>query len=184
MVRTDPSALSGTTVARNRQKRQSTPGCSTSTPSGSKITARLPWRGKIASLNYLLASHVWQQDHNGFTHQDAGFLELAAQADPAELALTVMTALQGGLLMAQATRALTARQELPRNLAVLHSPLLRAVAVRCRARTMRSPTGELGFAGHCRHAEAEMRALGADTATRITDSPALAELLRPAGHQP
>jgi 2-dehydropantoate 2-reductase len=73
---------------------------------------------------------------------------------------------------------------LPRNLAVLHSPLLRAVAVRYWARTMRSPTGELGFAGHCRHAEAEMRALGADTAARITDSPALAELLRPVGHQP
>jgi xylulose-5-phosphate/fructose-6-phosphate phosphoketolase len=34
--------------------------------------AELPWRRKIASLNYLLASHVWQQDHNGFTHQDPG----------------------------------------------------------------------------------------------------------------
>jgi len=33
------------------------------------------WRRKIASLNYLLASHVWQQDHNGFTHQDPGFLD-------------------------------------------------------------------------------------------------------------
>jgi xylulose-5-phosphate/fructose-6-phosphate phosphoketolase len=40
-----------------------------------KITAQLPWRRKIASLNYLLASHVWQQDHNGFTHQDPGFLD-------------------------------------------------------------------------------------------------------------
>ena len=38
-----------------------------------KITSRLPWRRKIASLNYLLASHVWRQDHNGFTHQDPGF---------------------------------------------------------------------------------------------------------------
>lgn len=35
----------------------------------------LPWRQKISSLNYLLASHVWQQDHNGFTHQDPGFLD-------------------------------------------------------------------------------------------------------------
>ena len=34
-----------------------------------KVTLELPWRRKIASLNYLLASHVWQQDHNGFTHQ-------------------------------------------------------------------------------------------------------------------
>jgi len=40
-----------------------------------KITSHLPWRRKIASLNYLLASHVWQQDHNGFTHQDPGFLD-------------------------------------------------------------------------------------------------------------
>jgi len=40
-----------------------------------KITLGLPWRRKIASLNYLLASHVWRQDHNGFTHQDPGFLD-------------------------------------------------------------------------------------------------------------
>src|ERR1700722_7482235 len=40
-----------------------------------KVTSTLPWRRKIASLNYLLASHVWRQDHNGFTHQDPGFLD-------------------------------------------------------------------------------------------------------------
>jgi xylulose-5-phosphate/fructose-6-phosphate phosphoketolase len=40
-----------------------------------KVTKELPWRRPIASLNYLLASHVWQQDHNGFTHQDPGFLD-------------------------------------------------------------------------------------------------------------
>ncbi|HWW19748.1 MAG TPA: phosphoketolase family protein [Steroidobacteraceae bacterium] len=40
-----------------------------------KVTARLPWRRKIASLNYLLSSHVWRQDHNGFTHQDPGFID-------------------------------------------------------------------------------------------------------------
>lgn len=40
-----------------------------------KVTSQLPWRRKIASLNYLLASHVWQQAHNGFTHQDPGFLD-------------------------------------------------------------------------------------------------------------
>ncbi|MGY3090909.1 xylulose-5-phosphate/fructose-6-phosphate phosphoketolase [Hymenobacter sp. UYAg731] len=39
-----------------------------------KVTKEIPWRRPIASLNYLLASHVWQQDHNGFTHQDPGFL--------------------------------------------------------------------------------------------------------------
>jgi xylulose-5-phosphate/fructose-6-phosphate phosphoketolase len=40
-----------------------------------KVTSGIPWRRKIASLNYLLASHVWRQDHNGFTHQDPGFID-------------------------------------------------------------------------------------------------------------
>ncbi|MBN9227367.1 MAG: phosphoketolase family protein [Legionella steelei] len=40
-----------------------------------KVCLELPWRLKISSLNILLASHVWQQDHNGFTHQDPGFLD-------------------------------------------------------------------------------------------------------------
>jgi xylulose-5-phosphate/fructose-6-phosphate phosphoketolase len=40
-----------------------------------KVTAGLAWRRKIASLNYLLSSHVWRQDHNGFTHQDPGFID-------------------------------------------------------------------------------------------------------------
>ena len=39
-----------------------------------KVCSELPWRKDIASLNYILTSHVWQQDHNGFTHQDPGFL--------------------------------------------------------------------------------------------------------------
>jgi xylulose-5-phosphate/fructose-6-phosphate phosphoketolase len=41
-----------------------------------KVSAQIPWRRKIASLNYLLTSHVWRQDHNGFTHQDPGFIDL------------------------------------------------------------------------------------------------------------
>jgi xylulose-5-phosphate/fructose-6-phosphate phosphoketolase len=40
-----------------------------------KMSAELPWRQNIASLNYLLTSHVWRQDHNGFTHQDPGFID-------------------------------------------------------------------------------------------------------------
>jgi xylulose-5-phosphate/fructose-6-phosphate phosphoketolase len=43
-----------------------------------KVTRGLPWRAPIASLNYILGSHVWQQDHNGFTHQDPGFLDHVA----------------------------------------------------------------------------------------------------------
>jgi len=40
-----------------------------------KMSSELPWRRDIASLNYLLTSHVWRQDHNGFTHQDPGFID-------------------------------------------------------------------------------------------------------------
>ncbi len=40
-----------------------------------KVTRSIPWRRPIASLNYLLTSHVWRQDHNGFSHQDPGFID-------------------------------------------------------------------------------------------------------------
>ena len=40
-----------------------------------KVTSELPWRAKISSLNYILSSNVWQQDHNGYTHQDPGFID-------------------------------------------------------------------------------------------------------------
>ena len=43
-----------------------------------KVCRQLPWRQKIASLNYVLSSNVWQQDHNGYTHQDPGFLDHVA----------------------------------------------------------------------------------------------------------
>jgi xylulose-5-phosphate/fructose-6-phosphate phosphoketolase len=43
-----------------------------------KVSRSLPWRRPIASLNYLLTSHVWRQDHNGFSHQDPGFVDLVA----------------------------------------------------------------------------------------------------------
>jgi xylulose-5-phosphate/fructose-6-phosphate phosphoketolase len=42
------------------------------------VTGEIPWRRPIASLNYLLSSHVWRQDHNGFSHQDPGFIDVAA----------------------------------------------------------------------------------------------------------
>jgi len=47
-----------------------------------KVTNGLPWRRPIASLNYLLTSHVWRQDHNGFSHQDPGFVDLVANKKP------------------------------------------------------------------------------------------------------
>jgi 2-dehydropantoate 2-reductase len=131
-------------------------------------------------------------DMDGWLAYHAAFVACVAAAlyrcgtDPGRLAadratLTLMCrAITGAFAGLRAEGA----AGLPRNLAVLHSPLLRAVAVRYWARTMRSPMGELYFAAHSRHAEAEMRALGADTAARVTDSPALTELLRPVGRQP
>src|SRR5580704_6964659 len=99
-------------------------------------------------------------------------VRLAADRVTLTLMCPAMTGAFGGL-RADGTAGL------PRNLAVLHSPALRAVAVRYWARTMCSPMGELAFAAHSRHAEAEMRALGDDMAARIADSPALTKLLRP-----
>jgi xylulose-5-phosphate/fructose-6-phosphate phosphoketolase len=54
-----------------------------------KISKEIPWRRPIASLNYLLTSHVWRQDHNGFSHQDPGFIDLVVnkKADIARIYL-------------------------------------------------------------------------------------------------
>ncbi len=43
-----------------------------------KVSRQIPWRRPVASLNYLLSSHVWRQDHNGFSHQDPGFIDHVA----------------------------------------------------------------------------------------------------------
>ena len=48
-----------------------------------EVTAAIPWRRPIASLNYLLTSHVWRQDNNGFTHQDPGFIDVVLNKKPA-----------------------------------------------------------------------------------------------------
>ncbi|MBW4510183.1 MAG: phosphoketolase family protein [Scytonematopsis contorta HA4267-MV1] len=47
-----------------------------------KTTRHIPWRRQIASLNYLLTSHVWRQDHNGFSHQDPGFIDHVMNKKP------------------------------------------------------------------------------------------------------
>ena len=107
-------------------------------------------------------------------------------ADPIRLAADRATLTLMCRAITEAFAALRANGTagLPRNLAVLHSPLLRMVAVRYWARAMRSPMGELCFAAHARHAEAEMRALARDVEATIPGSPAVTELLaRPdAGH--
>jgi xylulose-5-phosphate/fructose-6-phosphate phosphoketolase len=47
-----------------------------------KVTNEIPWRRPVASLNYLLSSHVWRQDHNGFSHQDPGFVDHVVNKSP------------------------------------------------------------------------------------------------------
>ncbi|CAN5246091.1 phosphoketolase family protein [soil metagenome] len=47
-----------------------------------ETSRRIPWRAPVASLNYLLSSHVWRQDHNGFSHQDPGFIDVAMNKSP------------------------------------------------------------------------------------------------------
>jgi xylulose-5-phosphate/fructose-6-phosphate phosphoketolase len=47
-----------------------------------EASSRVPWRRRIPSLNYLLSSHVWRQDHNGSTHQDPGFLDVVMNKKP------------------------------------------------------------------------------------------------------
>jgi ketopantoate reductase len=92
-------------------------------------------------------------------------------ADPATLSLMCAAATEAFAGLRRAGLA-----GLPRNLAVLHNPLLKLVAVRYWARAMRSPMGELCFAAHCRHAEPEMRALGDQVTTRLGDSPWISHL--------
>jgi 2-dehydropantoate 2-reductase len=87
------------------------------------------------------------------------------------------------LMCAAVTEAFTALRKtgvtgLPRNLAILHSPALKPVAVRYWARTMRSPAGELCFAAHSRHAQPEMRALGDQVMARLAHSPATSHLFQ------
>jgi 2-dehydropantoate 2-reductase len=124
-------------------------------------------------------------DMDGWLAYHAAFVACIAAAlyrcgtDPVRLAAdgTVLRLMCRAITEAFAALRADGTAGLPRNLAVLHSPLLRLVAVRYWAATMRSPMGELCFAAHSRHAEAEMRALGRDVAARITNSPALGELL-------
>ena len=56
--------------------------CSTSTPKWLDKCNELSWRADVASLNLLITSTVWRQDHNGFTHQDPGFLDVVANKSP------------------------------------------------------------------------------------------------------
>jgi 2-dehydropantoate 2-reductase len=126
-------------------------------------------------------------DMDGWLVYHAAFIACVAAAlfrcgtDPVRLASdrATLTLMCEAITEAFAALRVSGTAGLPRNLAVLHSPPLKAFAVRYWARIMRSPAGELCFAAHTRHAPGEMRALGQDTAARITTGPALTKLLRP-----
>jgi 2-dehydropantoate 2-reductase len=146
---------------------------------------------RLSALESALASQGFpvrrEPDMDGWLAYHAAFVACIAAAlyrcgtDPMRLAADrpALTLMCRAITGAFAALRSDGTAGLPRNLAVLHSPLLRPVAIRYWARIMRSPEGELCFAAHCRHAGAEMRVLGQDTVTRITSSPALTELLRP-----
>jgi 2-dehydropantoate 2-reductase len=149
---------------------------------------------RLAALESALSSRGFAvqrvADMDGWLAYHAAFIACIAAAlyrcgtDPVRLAadratLTLMSRAITEAFAALRTSGTSGTGGRPRSLAVLHSPLLRAVAVRYWARTMRSPMGELCFAAHSRHASAEMLALGNDVAARITGSPAVAELLGP-----
>jgi 2-dehydropantoate 2-reductase len=145
---------------------------------------------RLAALESALSSRGFAvrrvADMDGWLVYHAAFIACVAAAldrcdtDPMRLAAqrTTLALMCRAITEAFGSLRATGTTGLPRNLAVLHHPLLRAVAVRYWARTMRSPAGELCFAAHCRHSGEEMRAVGRDVAARITDSPALAQLLR------
>ena len=65
-----------------RRSRTSSTRCSTSTRSGWTSARTTPWRAPVASENILLSSTVWRQDHNGFSHQDPGFIDVVANKGP------------------------------------------------------------------------------------------------------
>ncbi len=74
-----------------------------------KVSRAFPWRRPIASLNYLLTSHVWRQDHNGFSHQDPGFLDLVVNKK-AEI-IRVYLPPDANCLLSVADHCLTSRQK-------------------------------------------------------------------------
>jgi 2-dehydropantoate 2-reductase len=170
--------MTGETAGYVRIRQQPTALQQTSDPRLAALEAAL--RGRGFAVQRVTDMDGWLVYHAAFIACIAAAL-FRCGTDPVRLAgdrATLMLMCQAITEVFAALRA-SGLAGLPRNLAVLHSPLLKALAVRYWARTMRSPAGELCFAAHTRHAPAEMRALGQDTAARIATSPALTELLRP-----
>ena len=169
--------MTGGTAGYVRIRQQPTALEQTSDPRLAALEAAL--RGRGFAVQRVTDMDGWLVYHAAFIACVAAAL-FRCGTDPVRLAgdRATLTLMCQAITEAFAALRASGTAGLPRNLAVLHSPLLKAFAVRYWARTMRSPAGELYFAAHTRHAPAEMRALGQDIAARITTSPALTELLR------
>jgi 2-dehydropantoate 2-reductase len=143
---------------------------------------------RLAALESALAGRGFAvqrvADMDGWLAYHAAFVACVAAAlyrcgtDPARLAADreALTLMCSAITEAFAALRRAGVTGLPRNLAILHSPPLKPVAVRYWSRTMRSPAGELCFAAHARHAEQEMRTLGDQLASRLAESPATRHL--------
>ncbi|NKI44239.1 phosphoketolase family protein [Streptomyces physcomitrii] len=75
-----------------------------------KVSRELPWRMPVSSLNYLLTSHVWRQDHNGFSHQDPGFVDHMVNKDPETIRVYLPP--DANSLLAVAARTLDSRDRI------------------------------------------------------------------------
>jgi 2-dehydropantoate 2-reductase len=170
--------MTGATAGYVRIRQQPTALQQSSDPRLAALEAAL--RGRGFAVQRVTDMDGWLVYHAAFIACIAAAL-FRCGTDPVRLAgdRATLTLMCEAITEAFAALRASGTAGLPRNLAVLHSPLLTAFAVRYWARTMRSPAGELCFAAHTRHAPSEMRALGHDTAARITTSPALTELLHP-----
>jgi 2-dehydropantoate 2-reductase len=170
--------MTGGTAGYVRIRQQPTALQQTSDPRLTGLEAAL--RGRGFAVQRVTDMDGWLVYHAAFIACVAAAL-FRCGTDPVRLAgdRATLTLMCEAITEAFAALRASGTRGLPRNLAVLHSTLLKAFAVRYWARTMRSPAGELCFAAHTRHAPAEMHALAQDTATRITTCPALTKLLRP-----
>jgi xylulose-5-phosphate/fructose-6-phosphate phosphoketolase len=75
-----------------------------------KVSSGLSWRPSVASLNYLLTSHVWRQDHNGFSHQDPGFIDLVVNKKASEVRVYLPP--DANTLLSVADHCLRSRQQI------------------------------------------------------------------------
>jgi 2-dehydropantoate 2-reductase len=170
--------MTGATAAYIRIRQQPTALPQSPDPRLAALEAAL--RGRGFAVQRVTGMDGWLVYHAAFIACIAAAL-FRCGTDPVRLAgdRATLTLMCEAITEAFAALRANGTAGRPRNLAVLHSPPLKAIAVRYWARTMRSPAGELCFAAHTRHAPAEMQALVQDTATRITTCPALTKLLKP-----